>query len=81
MPSASHTSNTAREDDAIEVLTVAEAAKVLRISRGVAYALAREWRTTGGHSGLPVIELGRSLRVPRTALRQLIDPAGTTEAA
>lgn len=69
-------------DDAYEVLTVEEAARVLRISRGVAYALAREWRTTGGRSGLPVIELGRSLRVPRSALRHLIDhPADGIEAA
>lgn len=67
--------------DAPEVLTVEEAARVLRISRGVAYALAREWRTTQGRSGLPVIELGRSLRVPRAALDRLIAGAPSVTAA
>jgi len=55
-----------------EVLTVEEAAAVLRISRNVAYALAREWRETDGASGLPCLELGRSLRVPRSALDHLL---------
>ncbi len=58
-----------------EVLTVEEAAAILRISRNAAYALAREWRATGGRHGLPCIELGRSLRVPRAALRQMLDGA------
>src|SRR3546814_16093304 len=61
--------------------TVEEAAKILRIGRTAAYALAREWRTTNGRSGLPVLELGRTLRVPRAALERLLDlpaiePAG-----
>src|SRR3546814_15501194 len=61
--------------------TVEEAAKILRIGRTAAYALAREWRTTNGRSGLPVLELGRTLRVPRAALERLlhlpaIEPAG-----
>lgn len=54
-----------------EYLTVEEAAKLLRIGRTSAYALAREWRETGGLSGLPVVELGRQLRVPRSALEGL----------
>jgi excisionase family DNA binding protein len=56
----------------LEVLTVEEAAAVLRIGRNAAYALARQWRATGGREGLPCIELGRTLRVPRTALQQLL---------
>jgi len=56
-----------------QTLTVEEAARVLRIGRTTAYALAREWRATGGRSGLPVLELGRSLRVPRAALERLLD--------
>lgn len=56
-----------------EVLTVEEAAAVLRIGRGCAYALARRWRATGGREGLPVIELGRHLRVPRAALQRLLE--------
>lgn len=55
-----------------EVLTIDEAADVLRISRNTAYALARVWRETAGERGLPVIELGRSLRVPRAALARLL---------
>jgi excisionase family DNA binding protein len=54
-----------------EFLTVEEAAALLRIGRTSAYALAREWRETGGRKGLPVIELGRQLRVPRAALEEL----------
>jgi hypothetical protein len=68
-----------------EVLTIEEAAAVLRIGRGAAYALARRWRATGGAEGLPVIELGRSLRVPRRELDRLLQasvesPAGSQSA-
>jgi len=55
-----------------EVLTVEEAAALLRISRNAAYAAARLWRSSGGREGLPCIELGRSLRVPRAALERLL---------
>jgi len=55
-----------------QTLTVEEAARILGIGRTTAYALAREWRTTKGRSGLPVLELGRSLRVPRAALARLL---------
>lgn len=53
------------------LLTVEEAASVLRIGRSLAYQLAREYDTTGGVSGLPVIRLGGCLRVPRWALLEL----------
>ena len=56
-----------------EVLTVEEAAAVLRIGRGAAYELARQYRATKGREGLPVVSLGRSLRVPRAALRRLLE--------
>jgi excisionase family DNA binding protein len=55
-----------------EVLTVEEAAELLRIGRGAAYELARVWRQTDGREGLPVVRLGRSLRVPRAALERLL---------
>ncbi len=47
------------------VLTVEEAARVLRIGRSAAYAAARAGE-------LPVISVGRSLRVPRHRLEQLL---------
>ena len=55
-----------------ELLTVEEAARLARIGRTKAYAMAREWRDTGGRSGLPVVDLGHVLRVPRRALEALI---------
>ena len=67
----------ATEMPAAEVLTIEEAASILRIGRNAAYALARQWRVTGGREGLPCIELGRTLRVPRAALQQLLDGAVT----
>lgn len=60
-----------------EVLTVQEAAAILRISRNAAYALARQWRATGGRGGLPCVELGRCVRVPRAALSRLLEGAGS----
>lgn len=70
--------------DEDSVLTVEEAARKLRIGRGAAYAQARRWRETNGREGLPVIKLGRTLRVPRAAfdrhLLKLVDPA-TSEVA
>ncbi len=54
-----------------EILTIEEAAALLRISRGAAYNLARQWWETDGREGLPCIRLGRTLRVPRAALTRL----------
>ena len=54
------------------LLTVEEAGVLLRIGRTKAYAMAREWRETEGRSGLPVIDLGHVLRVPRRALEELL---------
>jgi excisionase family DNA binding protein len=54
-------------------LTIEEAARILRIGRTAAYALAREFRETNGRRGLPVLELGRSLRVPRSALDRMLE--------
>ena len=45
---------------------------MLRIGRTKAYAMAREWRETEGRSGLPVIDLGNVLRVPRRGLEALL---------
>ena len=63
---------TTETDAPAEVLTIDEAATILRISRNAAYAAAREWRATGGKTGIPCIEIGRTLRVPRAELERLL---------
>jgi hypothetical protein len=52
-------------------LTVEEAAALLRIGRTAAYALTRQWRATDGAEGLPVVRVGRLLRVPVHQLERL----------
>ncbi len=54
------------------LLTVEEAAEVLRISRSLAYELAHRYETSDGHDGIPVLRVGSCLRVPRWALVELI---------
>lgn len=54
------------------LLTIDEAAGVLRIGRSLAYDLARRYESSGGCAGLPVIRLGSCLRVPRWALAELV---------
>jgi hypothetical protein len=63
-----------------DFLTVEEAARVLRIGRTAAYALARVWRETSGREGLPVVPVGRLLRVPRAALEAMAGGAITATA-
>jgi hypothetical protein len=55
-----------------DFLRVEEAAAVLRIGRTSAYDLARQFLATNGAAGLPVVRLGRLLRVPRRHLEQLL---------
>ena len=60
-------------DELPELLTVEEAAALLRIGRGLAYQLARSYLSDGCAEGLPVIRLGRKLRVPKRQLVKLLD--------
>ena len=55
-----------------DFLSVREAAAVLRIGKTSAYDLAHEFVHTSGESGLKVFRVGRQLRVPRTALEELL---------
>lgn len=54
------------------MLTVGEAAAVLRISRTSAYKLAEEWRCTKGASGLPTVRLGSRVMVRRVDLAGIV---------
>jgi len=47
-----------------DMLTVEEAARILRVGRTTGYELANRWLESGGEEGLPVIHVGRLLRVP-----------------
>ncbi len=55
-----------------DLLTVEEAARVLRIGRTKAYAMTVEWRRTHGKIGLPVVDFGNALRVPRCQLEAIV---------
>lgn len=52
-----------------KVLTVTEAARLLRVGRSTAYVMVRR-------GDIPVVRLGRRLLVPRDALIKLLE-AGT----
>jgi len=60
-----------------DFLTVTEAAQVLRIGRTAAYALAARYEETSGAEGLPVIRIGKQLRVPLARLEELAGGALT----
>jgi hypothetical protein len=55
------------------LLTVDEAARMLRVSRSLAYQLVGRYLATNGVEGVPAIRVGSCLRVPRWALLELID--------
>jgi hypothetical protein len=53
-----------------DFLTVEQAAAIVRIGRTAAYELARRYLATDGVEGLPVLRIGKQLRVPRVALER-----------
>lgn len=55
-----------------DLLTVEEAARVLRIGRTKAYEQARRFLVTDGLEGLPVVRVVHQLRVPRHALEAIV---------
>jgi len=59
------------------MLTVEEAARVVRIGRSAAYKLAGEYVNSNGASGLPAKRIGGQLRVPRRLLEEFIGGAVT----
>lgn len=61
-----------------DLMTIEEAAAVLRIGRTTAYELANRDLATGGGEGLGVVRVGRLLRVRRTALEVLVGGPLTT---
>ncbi len=64
-------------EDLPAVLTVEEAAKVLRIGRATAYEGVRMYLASGGAEGIPAIKVGpRTIRVPRAALLMRLSEVG-----
>jgi hypothetical protein len=60
------------------LLTIEEAASVLRVGRSLAYDLARRYEESGGVAGLPNIRLSSGCRrVPRWALVELASTGRT----
>ena len=55
-----------------DLLTVEEAAQVLRIGRTMAYQLAHTSLATDGAEGIPCRRVGRLLRVPSSELAELV---------
>jgi excisionase family DNA binding protein len=57
-------------------LRVEDAARLLGISRSLAYDMANQWIDSNGQAGLPTIRLGRRLLVNRSALQRWADDVG-----
>ena len=53
-----------------DLLTLDEAAAVLRVGRSTAYREANVFEASGGKTGIPVIRYGKLFRVPRCRLEE-----------
>ncbi len=66
-------------------LRVEQAQELTQLGRTQIYELTRLWRETNGREGIPVVNFGRSLRIPTAALLRLalidVDGTGDTDAA
>jgi excisionase family DNA binding protein len=51
-------------------IRVDEAARLLGISRSLAYEMANRWISSNGSEGLPAVRLGRRLLINRSRLLQ-----------
>ncbi len=56
-----------------EMMRVTDAANALSISRTIAYEQVALFERTGGREGIPVIRIGRVMRVPKAALAAWVD--------
>jgi hypothetical protein len=63
------------------MLTVEQARAVLGIGRSLAYGEVRRYLATGGREGIPAVRIGSVVRVPRTALVELLASVTTPTAA
>ena len=54
------------------MLTVKDAASVLRIGRSKAYEMTTLYASSGGTQGLPCLRLGDLLRIPKAALHEYV---------
>jgi hypothetical protein len=64
------------------MLSIDQTCEVLSIGRSLAYAQVRRYLATGGREGIPAVRIGGVLRVPRTALVEMLvatPPPAVTE--
>ena len=61
------------------VMTVTEAATVLRVSPSQLYELCARYRASDGREGFPCVTLGRGVRIPRHLLENFLSGVGRAE--
>jgi hypothetical protein len=54
------------------MLSIDQTCEVLSIGRSLAYAQVRRYLATGGREGIPAVRIGGALRIPRTALVEML---------
>ena len=54
------------------MLSIDQTCEVLSIGRSLAYAQARRYLATAGREGIPAVRIGGALRIPRTALVEML---------